>query len=215
MEKEQLASLIDSTLLKPATESEIYSLCLEAAKYRFAAVCIMPHFVPLACSLLKNSDIKICTVAGFPLGESSVSSKVFEVKDAIKMGADEVDFVVNLSDAKQNRFDKIKGEIEAVVKAAYGKTIKVIVEECLLTENQIEQACEAVRLGGAQFIKTSTGFSFHGATVKNVQIMAQALKGSNVKIKAAGGIKTFEQALELVKAGAERIGTSKAKEIVT
>lgn len=215
MKKEELASLIDSTLLKPATEKEISALCLEAEKYRFAAVCVMPHFVPLACRLLRSGDVKVCTVAGFPLGENTTPSKIFEVKNAIKSGADEVDFVINLSDAKQCRFDKIKKEIESIVKAAYGKTIKVIVEECLLTQSQIKQACQAVLSGGAQFIKTSTGFSTHGATVKSVEIMAKALKDSGVKIKAAGGIKTFEQAVELVSAGACRIGTSKAKEIVT
>lgn len=215
MEKQELASFIDSTLLKPATEKDITALCENALKYHFAAVCIMPHFVPLARALLRNNGVKICTVAGFPLGENTTAAKVFEVKNAFKLGADEVDFVINLSDAKQNRFDKIKEEIESIVRAAYGKTIKVIVEECLLTQKQIILACEAVKLGGAHFIKTSTGFSTGGATLKNVELMAKTLCGSGVKIKAAGGIQTFEQAVAFVSAGACRIGTSKAKELVT
>lgn len=215
MDKKQIAAMIDHTLLKPATKKQITTLCEEAMKYGFASVCILPDYVKYAYSLLKDSSVKVCTVIGFPLGENTTAVKVYETKNAVKNGATEIDMVINPSYAKSNQWVKVRKEIEAVVKAAKGVTVKVIIEACLLDDKKIAKATQAVVDAKAQFVKTSTGFSTGGATVNAVQIMAQVVKGTDVKIKAAGGIRDFEKAQAMIDAGASRIGTSNGIAIIS
>lgn len=215
MDKKQIAAMIDHTLLKPATKKQITTLCEEAMKYGFASVCILPDYVKYAYSLLKDSSVKVCTVVGFPLGENTTAVKVYETKNAVKNGATEIDMVINPSYAKSNQWVKVRKEIEAVVKAAKGVTVKVIIEACLLDDKKIAKATQAVVDAKAQFVKTSTGFSTGGATVNAVQIMAQVVKGTDVKIKAAGGIRDFEKAQAMIDAGASRIGTSNGIAIIS
>ncbi|MDD3832248.1 MAG: deoxyribose-phosphate aldolase [Clostridia bacterium] len=214
MDKHKLANTIDHTLLKPSTKNQITTLCNEAIQYGFASVCILPDYVKLARSILDGTAVKVCTVVGFPLGENTTATKVFETKNAIKNGAQEIDMVINPSYARQNQFVKVTKEIASVVKAAKGVTVKVIIEECLLNSRQIAKATKATIDGGAQFVKTSTGFSTHGATLSAVRIMAQTVKGTNVLIKAAGGIRDQQTALDYINAGASRIGTSNGVAII-
>lgn len=215
MNKQEIAKYVDHTLLKPASVAAITELCAQAIKYRFASVCILPDYVKTAATVLADSGVKVCTVIGFPLGENTTKTKVFETKDAIKNGATEIDMVINPSYSRNNQFGKVKSEIAAVVKAAKGVTVKVIIEECLLTSKQIERATKAVIEGGAQFVKTSTGFSTHGATIEAVKIMAKTIAGTDVKIKAAGGIRDYQTAVDFIEAGASRIGTSNGITIVS
>ncbi|MEG1528588.1 MAG: deoxyribose-phosphate aldolase [Clostridia bacterium] len=210
----KIAKMIDHTLLKPASNKQIEELCSTAVKYGFATVCIQPDYVKYAKSLLNGSSVLVCTVIGFPLGENTTAVKVFETKNAIKNGADEIDMVINPSFSRNNQFKKVEKEIASVVKAANGKLVKVIIEECLLTDKQIAKATQAVINAGAQFVKTSTGFSTHGATINAVKIMAETVKGTKVKIKAAGGIRDKATAEEFITAGASRIGTSNGAQIV-
>jgi deoxyribose-phosphate aldolase len=164
---------------------------------------------------LKDSKVKVCTVIGFPLGENTTRTKVFETKDAIKNGAQEIDMVINLSWAKSNQWKKVAKEIGAVVKAAAGVPVKVIIETCLLDNKKIVKACLACIEGGAQWVKTSTGFSLYGAKAEHIKLIAQTLKGTDLKIKASGGIRDKAAALEMIEAGAQRIGTSSGVKIVS
>ncbi len=199
---------IDHTNLKPfAQAQDIEKLCKEAVKYNFASVCINPYNIPLAKKLLKGSDVKVCTVIGFPLGANTTAVKVAETENAYELGCDEFDMVINVGALKDNMDDYVKNEISAVVKAAKGKTVKVIIETGLLTDEEkvraVKLSCEA----GAHFVKTCTGFSAGVATCEDVSLMKRNVTG-NVKVKASAGIKTKESALALIEAGADRLGTS-------
>ena len=210
----KLNKYIDHTNLKPfATEQDIEKLCLEAKEHDFASVCINPCNIPMAVELLKGSDVKVCTVIGFPLGANSLMIKVAETVEAYNLGCDEFDMVINIGALKDKKYDYVRDEIAAVVEAAEGKCVKVIIETGLLTDEEKAIATRLSCEAGATFVKTSTGVSSTGATVEDVKIM-KANVSNGVKIKASGGIKTREFADELVAAGAERIGTSSGIAIV-
>lgn len=210
-----LAKTIDHTLLKPdASVDQIRVLCQEAAEYGFAAVCINPVYVDLAAHLLAGSGVKVATVVGFPLGATLTDVKVAETKAAIERHADEIDMVINLGAVKSGGWDAVEQDIRAVVEAAEGKTVKVIIETCLLTTEEKRLACQAALAAGAQFVKTSTGFSTGGATVDDIRLMKEVV-GDNALIKASGGIRTREQAEAMIAAGASRIGTSAGVTIVS
>ena len=200
--------MIDHTNLKPgATEADIEKLCLEARENGFASVCINPCNIPIAKKLLEGSDVKVCTVVGFPLGTNTVTMKAVETAEAYEMGADEFDMVINIGALKDGKYDYVRDDIAAVVAAAKGRCVKVIIEAGLLTEEEKIMATKLSCEAGATFVKTSTGINTTGATVADVALMKANVTGG-VKVKAAGGIKTAELAAQLVKAGAERIGTS-------
>lgn len=199
---------IDQTLLKAdATKEEIEKLCHEAKEYDFASVCINPYWVSLCAEILKDSDVKVCTVIGFPLGANTTATKVFETQDAIKNGADEIDMVMNIGCFKSEEYDVVLNDIKAVKQAAQDKIVKVIIETCLLNNNQIIKACQIVKDAKADFVKTSTGFSSGGADVEHIALMKNVV-GDDVLIKASGGIRTTQDFDALVDAGAVRIGTS-------
>ena len=208
MERKELAKIIDHTLLKPATNAQIVTLCAEAKEYGFASVCVNPCHVKLAAKELDGSSVKVCTVIGFPLGENTVKTKVFETKEAIKNGATEIDMVINQSLAKANAWKKVEKEVAAVKKACGDVLLKVILETCNLTQKQIVAACNACVAAGAQYVKTSTGFGSGGATVEAVSLMADVVHPHGLKVKASGGIHNYEEASEMVKNGADRIGAS-------
>ncbi|MBR2967004.1 MAG: deoxyribose-phosphate aldolase [Clostridia bacterium] len=208
MTTQQLAKTIDHTLLKPAKNSQIETLCQEAIQHGFASVCVNPQHIKLAAKLLEGSDVEVCTVVGFPLGENTTATKVFETKNAIKLGATEIDMVISQSWAKSNSWKKVEKEVSAVVKAAKGLTVKVILETCNLTPKQIENACIACVNAGATFVKTSTGFGTGGATLHDVALMAQTVKPHGLQVKASGGVRTHDDAIAMIQAGADRIGTS-------
>jgi deoxyribose-phosphate aldolase len=209
-----IAKYIDHTLLKPeATESQIRNLCMEAVDNRFYSVCVNSVWVPLCSSLLKNSEVKVCSVIGFPLGAMSSQSKAFETSWCVENGASEIDMVLQLGFLKNNQFEFVASDIQTVVAAAKGKTVKVIFETCLLSHDEKIKACEASLAGGAQFVKTSTGFSTAGATIEDVHLMKRIV-GNNAKVKASGGIKNLAQAMAFISAGAERLGTSSGVEIL-
>lgn len=206
--KKELAKIIDHTLLKPATNAQIVTLCAEAKEYGFASVCVNPCHVKLAAKELNGTDVKVCTVVGFPLGENTVKTKVFETKEAIKNGATEIDMVINQSLAKSNAWKKIEKEVAAVKKACGDILLKVILETCNLSQKQIVAACNACVAAGAQYVKTSTGFGTGGATVEAVSLMADVVHPHGLKVKASGGIHNYEEASAMVKNGADRIGAS-------
>lgn len=200
--------LFDHTLLKPeATSEQIKTLCQEAKEFDFASVCVNPDFVSLAAEELKDSDVKVCTVIGFPLGANKTEIKVEETRLAIEDGADEIDMVQNISWAKEGKWGAIKEEVAALKKEAGDKTLKVILETCLLTKEEIRLSSIAAKEGGADFVKTSTGFSKGGAKEGDVAIMREAV-GPDLGVKASGGIHHYEEVVALVKAGANRIGAS-------
>lgn len=200
------AHFIDHTMLKPeATEEMIVRYCEEAVKYGFASVCVNTYRVPLAAKLLKDSGVKVCCTIGFPLGAMSPAAKAFETAWAIQDGADEIDMVINIGAVKDGAWDVVQSDIREVVRAANGHTVKVIIETCLLTDEEKVKACEAAEKAGAQFVKTSTGFSTGGATLEDVRLMKKTV-GDRLKVKASGGIRTPEFMEELIEAGAERIG---------
>ena len=206
--------LIDHTLLKPdASVKAVRKLCEEALEYKFASVCINPYFVPLAAKMLKGSDVKVCTVIGFPLGATLSQVKKFEAEEAVKSGADEIDMVLNISMAKEHNYDFIENEVKLVKEGCQGKLLKVILETCLLTDEEIIECSKACVRGNADHVKTSTGFSTGGATVHAVELMRKAV-GPNIGVKASGGIHSFEEADAMVKAGATRIGASAGVAIV-
>ena len=215
MQPSELAKIIDHTLLKPeATEVEIDQLCQEALTYQFASVCVHPSWVLRAAQQLQGSNIKVCTVIGFPLGATSTQVKVFEAKEAIRQGAEELDMVLHLGKLKAKDLLGVQEDIAAVVKAAEGKVVKVILETALLTKEEIKIACQAAKDAGAHFVKTSTGFASGGATTEDVRFMREVV-GSDMGVKASGGIRDAKTALEMVAAGATRIGASASVAIVT
>lgn len=201
--------LIDHTALKPNTNKKsILKLIAEAKTYDFASVCVNPCWVALAHQELKNTDVKVCTVIGFPLGANTTEVKVFETKDAIEKGAQEIDMVINIAMLKDKEYDYVENEIHQIVEAAKDKAIvKVIIETCLLTNEEKIKACELSQKAGADFVKTSTGFSTGGATVHDVALMRKTV-GTDMGVKASGGVHTHEEALAMIEAGANRIGAS-------
>ena len=201
--------LIDHTALKPNTNKEsILKLIAEAKTYDFASVCVNPCWVALAHQELKNTDIKVYTVIGFPLGANTTEVKVFETKDAIEKGAQEIDMVINIAMLKDKEYDYVENEIHQIVEAAKDKAIvKIIIETCLLTDEEKIKACELSQKAGADFVKTSTGFSTGGATVHDIALMRKTV-GAEMGVKASGGVHTHEEALAMVEAGATRIGAS-------
>lgn len=201
--------LIDHTALKPNTNKEsILKLIAEAKTYDFASVCVNPCWVALAHQELKNTDIKVCTVIGFPLGANTTEVKVFETKDAIEKGAQEIDMVINIAMLKDKEYDYVENEIHQIVEAAKDKAIvKIIIETCLLTDEEKIKACELSQKAGADFVKTSTGFSTGGATIHDIALMRKTV-GAEMGVKASGGVHTHEEALAMVEAGATRIGAS-------
>ncbi|MFJ7829758.1 deoxyribose-phosphate aldolase [Peribacillus sp. NPDC097284] len=209
------AKLIDHTLLKAdATEKEIVRLAEEAKEYGFASVCVNPQWVSLAAKELKGSDVKVCTVIGFPLGASTTAVKVFETQDAISNGAEEVDMVINIGLLKAGNDDAVEADMKAVANAAHGKALlKVIIETCLLTEEEKVRACQLVVNAGADYVKTSTGFSTGGATVEDVMLMRKVV-GPNLGVKASGGIRDKNDLEKMAKAGATRIGASTGVKIM-
>ena len=210
----EMNRLIDHTLLKAdASISSIEKLCNEALNYHFASVCVNPGFVPLASKLLKGSDVKVCTVIGFPLGATLPKAKQAETLLVVEAGAEEIDMVINVSMAKEHQFDYVENEIRLVKEACGNKILKVILETCLLTDDEIVSCCKAAVNAGADFVKTSTGFSKGGATTHAVKIMRDTV-GPNFGVKASGGIHSYEEALDMVNAGANRIGASCGVEIV-
>lgn len=210
-----IASLIDHTLLKAeATAPQIEQLCKEAAEYNFASVCVNPTWVSLAAQQLENSEVKVCTVIGFPLGAATSETKSFETSDAIAKGAGEIDMVLNIGALKSGQEDVVKADIEAVVTAAKGKAIvKVILEVCLLTDEEIKLASRLSKQAGADFVKTSTGFSTGGATVEAVRLMRETV-GPELGVKASGGVRSLEDVEQMVEAGATRIGASSGVQIM-
>ncbi|MBU5454811.1 deoxyribose-phosphate aldolase [Caproiciproducens sp. MSJ-32] len=209
MNNKDLAKMIDHTLLKAdATTEAIEKLCNEALEYNFASVCVNPANVAKAASMLKGSDVKVCTVIGFPLGATTPEVKAFETEDAIRNGAQEVDMVINIGKLKDKDYDYVKRDIEAVVNAAKGKALtKVIIETCLLTDEEKVTACKLAKEAGADFVKTSTGFSTGGATKEDIKLMRETV-GSELGVKASGGVRTREDALAMIENGATRIGAS-------
>ncbi len=206
--------LIDNTLLKAdATKKEILTLCEESKKYNFKSVCINPDFIPTAKEALKGSDVLVCTVIGFPLGSMSTKAKAFEAKDAVEMGADEVDMVLNISALKDKDYKYVLEDIKAVREATKGHTLKVILECCLLTKEEIVEACKICVEAKVDFVKTSTGFSKWGARVEDVKLMRETV-GPEMGVKAAGGVRTHEEMLEMVENGATRIGTSSGAKLM-
>lgn len=209
-----LAPLIDHTLLKPeTTRTQIEALCGEARDHGFFSVCVNPYWIADCRKLLTGSSVKICTVVGFPLGATLPQSKAHATTDALRTGADEIDMVMNIGAAKEGHWNFIEHEIHEVVSVAKGHTVKVILETCLLTDEEITAACRAAQKAGAAFVKTSTGFSTGGATVPHVKLMRSAV-GPSVGVKASGGIKDRATAEALVAAGATRLGTSSGVALV-
>ena len=209
-----LSSLIDHTNLRSdALHSDIEILCKEAIQYKFASVCINPVYVSYAKSILKDENPKVCSVVGFPLGADSEEMKYAEARFLIFQGADEIDMVMNIALLKERKLDLVKNEIKKVVEAADGNCVKVIIETSLLNQDEKSLACNIVRESGAAFVKTSTGFSSSGATLEDVRLIKKMV-GDRVGIKASGGIKTKNEAVKFIEAGASRIGTSKGVEIL-
>ena len=199
---------IDHTILKPeTTKAQILTLCEEAKQFNFASVCVNPTWVATCANELKGTDVKVCTVIGFPLGATFKEVKAYETKLAIENGASEIDMVINVGAAKDQNWELVYEDIKAVVEAANGVLVKVIIETCLLTEEEKVKACEMAVKAGAHFVKTSTGFSTGGATAADVALMRQTV-GESVGVKASGGVRTAEDMKVMVEAGANRIGTS-------
>ena len=204
----KLNKYIDHTLLKQdATVEQIDSLLSEAREYDFASVCVNPFWVSYAHSGLQGTDVKVCTVVGFPLGATTSAVKALETKEAIQNGADEIDMVINVGALKSGNTDLVESDIRAVVEASGDKLVKVIIEACLLTNDEKVLACQLAQKAGADFVKTSTGFSTGGATLPDVQLMRQTV-GPDMGVKAAGGARSYADAVAFVEAGATRIGTS-------
>lgn len=210
----KINKLIDHTLLKAfATEEDIKNLCKEALEYDFASVCVNPANVQLASSLLKGSDVKVCTVIGFPLGANTINVKALETKDAVANGATEIDMVINIGKAKEHNYEYILEEIRSVVDSADGNLVKVIIETCYLDKDEIKEVCHMASLAGANFVKTSTGFGTGGAKAEDVKLMKDSIP-STMQVKASGGIKTLSDLQEMVNAGATRIGASSGANII-
>jgi deoxyribose-phosphate aldolase len=212
--KQQLASMIDHSLLRPnATLEELKRVCREAIDYKFKAVCINPIFVEEAASLLKETEVLVCSVVGFPFGAHTPGAKAFETGEVIRLGAQEVDMVIRVGALKDKKDREVVGDIRAVVEAARGCPVKVILETCFLTDEEKIRGCGLVLEAGASFVKTSTGFASGGATVEDVKLMRRMV-GNSFGVKAAGGIRTLEDALNMIEAGANRLGTSGSVAII-
>ena len=205
---------IDHTILKPeASEAQVIALCEEAKEYDFASVCVNPTHVALCARLLANTDVKVCTVIGFPLGANTAEVKGFETRNAVENGATEIDMVINVGALKDKKYDIVFNDIKAVVDNAGGNLVKVIFETCLLTPEEIVKACELSVSAGADYVKTSTGFGKYGATVEDVALMRKTV-GPNIGVKASGGVRTREDMLKMIETGASRIGTSAGKTLM-
>ena len=208
MEKQEILKRLDHTLLKQtATWEQIKKICDEGMEYQTASVCIPPCFLKRAKEYV-GDKVAVCTVIGFPNGNMTTAAKVFETEDAVKNGADEIDMVINVGDVKAGDYDKVLAEIKAIKAACCGKLLKVIIETCLLTDEEKMKMCEVVTESGADYIKTSTGFSTGGATFEDVKLMRERV-GAQVKVKAAGGISSVEDAEKFIALGADRLGTSR------
>jgi len=206
---------IDHTLLKQnATKAQILQLCAEAKQYQFAAVCVNPCWAATCKEALKGTAVKVCVVIGFPLGANTTETKAFETHQALFNGADEFDMVINISKLKDKEYDYVEEDIAAVVNAAGNQTVKVIIETCLLNEEEKIIACQLAVKAKAHFVKTSTGFSTGGATIADVKLMKQAVKGL-AKVKAAGGVRSLDDVKSMIEAGADRIGTSGGVALMT
>lgn len=204
----KINKLIDHTLLKAfSTEEEIKKLCEEAKTYDFMSVCVNPTNIAFAKKQLEGSDVLVCTVIGFPLGANTSEVKVVETLDAIANGADEIDMVINVGQAKMHNYEYIQEEIRMIVSAAAGKTVKVIIETCYLTDEEKVECCKAAKAAGATFVKTSTGFGPAGATKEDIALMRETV-GPEMGVKAAGGVRNLDDLVAMVENGATRIGTS-------
>ena len=213
--KKEIAKYIDHTLLKPdANIKDIEKLCNEADNYNFASVCVNPHYIKYCAEKLKDSAVKVVSVIGFPLGANTTEIKKAEVIQAVKDGADELDMVINIGSLKSGDYENVSQDIKSVVEVAEGKCVKVIIETCLLTESEKIKACELSKKAGANFVKTSTGFSSNGATVKDVKLMKKVV-GEKMQVKASGGIHSYEEAIAMIEAGASRLGASAGVKIVS
>lgn len=211
---EKMASYIDHTLLKPeATREQIVTLCREALKYNFYSVCINPSYVKMAVELLRNSDVKVCAVVGFPLGATTSAVKAFEAREAVENGAAEIDMVIHIGALKDGDKDYVLRDIASVVESAGGNTVKVIIETGLLSDEEKKLACLLAKEAGAHFVKTSTGFGAGGATPADIQLMRETV-GAEFGVKASGGVRTPDAAKTMIDAGATRIGTSSGIAIV-
>lgn len=215
MNKNTIVSMIDHTILKAdARKSEIIRLCEEAKNYGFASVCVNTCHVPLVSNFLKGSPVKVCCVIGFPLGAMSTEAKMFETKQAVSDGAEEIDMVINIGSLLDGEYDQVKKDIASVVETAHPKAlVKVIIETCFLNEEQKIKVCQLSVEAGADYVKTSTGFGTGGAVIEDIRLMKATVE-NKAKVKASGGIKTLENALDMVEAGADRIGTSNGVGIV-
>lgn len=211
----EIARMIDHTLLKAdATRADVERLCREAREYRFASVCVNPTWVALCARLLEGSTVKVCTVVGFPLGATTSRAKAAETRQAVRDGAQEVDMVLNVGQAKDGEWRLVEDDVRAVVEAAGSRVVKkVILETCLLSDEQIVKACLACRSAGADFVKTSTGFSTGGATAEHVALMRRVV-GAGMGVKASGGVRSLNDAVQLIESGADRLGASASVAIV-
>jgi deoxyribose-phosphate aldolase len=211
---EKMASFIDHTILKAdATKSEVDKIVNEALEYKFCSVCVNSSFTSYVSQKLGDSGVKTCTVVGFPLGAMSIKSKAFEAKQAVEDGSDEIDMVINVGALKSKDFTTVLNDISAVVKASYPAVVKVIIETCLLNEEEKIIACTLSKTAGAHFVKTSTGFSTSGATVEDIALMRKMV-GPNLGVKASGGVRDQKTAIAMIKAGASRVGASSSIGIV-
>lgn len=211
---ENINRLIDHTLLKPdAKQEEIEKICAEAIKYHFMSVCVNPCNVNLCAKLLKGSDVKVCTVIGFPLGANISKTKIEETKYCLENGASEIDMVINIGRLKDKDYDYVENEIREIKNVCKDNILKVILETCLLSDEEIVKACQLSQNAGADFVKTSTGFSKGGATTHAVKLMRETVKDA-LGVKASGGIHSYEEAMAMVEAGANRIGASSGIKIV-
>lgn len=210
----QINRMIDHTLLKPeATREQIKKTCDEALEYNFKSVCVNPYWVNFASEILKGSEVSVCTVIGFPLGANTSLLKSFETEEAVKNGASEIDMVLNVGLLKSKEYDLVEEDIKAVVKASKGKLVKVILETCLLSDEEIIKACELSMEAGADFVKTSTGFNSEGATTHAVKIMRETV-GDKLGVKASGGIRDLKKSMDMIDNGASRLGVSAGIDII-
>ena len=212
--REELASYIDHTLLKPeASREQIRAVCNEAKQYHFASVCVNPCWIPLIAEELKGSGVSVCCVIGFPLGASLSSVKAFEAREAVAAGAQEIDMVINIGAVKSGGWELVREDIAAVNAAKGTAKLKVIIETCLLTDEEKVRVCQIAKEVGADFVKTSTGFSTGGATVHDVELMRKTV-GPEMGVKASGGVRTLADALAMIEAGASRLGASAGVKII-
>ena len=214
MNKQEILNKVDHTILaQTAKWEDVKKICDDGIKYNTASVCIPPSYVEQAKKYV-GDKLKICTVIGFPNGYNTTNVKVYETLEAIEKGADEIDMVINIGWLKDKKYEEVENEIRAIKNVCGNKILKVIIETCLLTEEEKAKMCEIVDKSGADYIKTSTGFSTNGATFEDIKLFKESLKGSSLKIKAAGGVKSFEDALRFIELGADRLGTSRLIKLI-